>query len=134
MVAGRAGERLDLLLARSLPELSRSAAQRLIEQGHVLVGGHAARAGMKPRVGEAVRVVLSPPTPTELLPEPRPLAILYEDADLLALNKPAGVVVHPSAGHQTGTLVHALLAHCHDLSGIGGERRPGIVHRLDKDT
>jgi 23S rRNA pseudouridine1911/1915/1917 synthase len=132
--ADRAGERLDLYLARAIPELSRSAAQRLIEQGQVLVAGRMARAGARLKAGEPIEVSIPPPAPSELVPERRPLAILYEDADMLVLDKPAGVVVHPSAGHRTGTLVHALLAHCGALSSIGGEQRPGIVHRLDKDT
>jgi len=134
LLADQAGERLDLFLARAVPELSRSAAQRLIEQGHVLVSGKPGKAGTKLRVGAAVRVVVPAPVPSALVPEAWPLTILYEDADMLVIDKPAGIVVHPSAGHETGTLVHALLAHCVDLSGIGGERRPGIVHRLDKDT
>lgn len=132
--ADRAGERLDLFLARTMPELSRSAAQRLIEHGNVLLSGKPARPGARLKAGESVQVSIPPPAPSGLVPEQRPLAIAYEDADMLALDKPAGVVVHPSAGHTSGTLVHALLAHCGALSSIGGEQRPGIVHRLDKDT
>ncbi|HZQ38826.1 MAG TPA: RluA family pseudouridine synthase, partial [Dehalococcoidia bacterium] len=132
--ADRAGERLDRFLARTVPELSRSAAQRLIEQENVLLSGKPARAGARLRAGAPIQVSIPPPAPSDLVPEQRPLAIVYEDADMLVLEKPAGVVVHPSAGHTTGTLVHALLAHCGALSSIGGEQRPGIVHRLDKDT
>lgn len=134
LTADHAGERLDLFLARAVPELSRSAAQRLIAQGHVLVSGRVVRSAARLRAGEPVQVSVPPPLPSALIPESRPLAIVYEDADMLALDKPAGVVVHPSAGHASGTLVHALLAHCGALSSIGGEQRPGIVHRLDKDT
>ncbi len=134
LAADCAGERLDQFLARAIPALSRSAAQRLIEHGQVLVAGRPARAGERLKAGQPVQVSIPPPAPSELVPEPRPLAIVYEDADMLVLDKPAGVVVHPSAGHATGTLVHALLAHCGALSSIGGEQRPGIVHRLDKDT
>lgn len=92
------------------------------------------RAAHRLRAGERVRIVVPPPEPATLVPQPLPLAIVYEDADLLVIDKPAGLAVHPGAGHRTGTLVHAVLAHCPDLPGIGGTQRPGIVHRLDKDT
>ena len=126
--------RLDLVICREMPELSRSAAQRLIEEGHVTVNGRPERASLKLRGGEEIRVTVPPPVPAEPAAEAIPLDILYEDADVVVINKPAGMVVHQGAGNSTGTLVNALLGHCGDLSGIGGELRPGIVHRIDKDT
>ncbi len=129
------GERLDRFLQQHLGErFSRARLQRLIAEGHVTVDGASSKASSKLRDGMTVSVVVPAPEPTELIPEDRPLDVLYEDSDLIAVAKPAGVPVHPGAGHATGTLVHALLAHCGDLSGIGGVERPGIVHRLDKDT
>jgi len=128
------GERLDRYLADALPELSRTAVKRLIESGDVTVDGDTARPAQKVRVGEHVVVHVPPPRPTTLEPENIPLDILYEDADILVVHKAAGMVVHPGAGHFSGTLVHAVLAHCPDLQGVGGELRPGIVHRLDKGT
>ena len=126
--------RLDLAICRELPELSRSAAQRLIDEGNVTVDGRPERSSLKLRGGEEVRVTVPPPVPAEPAAEAIPLDILYEDADVVVINKPAGMVVHQGAGNSTGTLVNALLGHCDDLSGIGGELRPGIVHRIDKDT
>jgi 23S rRNA pseudouridine1911/1915/1917 synthase len=115
--------------------LSRAQVQRLIEEGDVLVNGLApAKAGVKLRAGDKVAVTIRPPVPIALVPEEMPLAVLFEDSHLVVLDKPAGLVVHPAPGHATGTLVHGLLAHVDDLAGIGGELRPGIVHRLDKDT
>lgn len=132
--AEAAGERLDRYLAtRGLP-LSRAQLQGLIAEGQVLIGGRRAKPGSRLRVGDRVSAQLPEPRPLALAPEPLPLMILYEDADLLVLDKPAGLVVHPAPGHPAHTLVHALLAHCRDLSGIGGVLRPGIVHRLDRDT
>jgi 23S rRNA pseudouridine1911/1915/1917 synthase len=131
----RAGERIDALIAATLPALSRAAAQRLIDDGHVRIGGAVVpKPGQRVRAGDAIEVVVPAPAPIEVAPEDIPLAVLYEDADLIAIDKPAGLVVHPAAGHASGTLVNALLFHCKDLSGIGGALRPGIVHRLDKDT
>ncbi len=127
------GERLDRYLVAQLPELSRAALQRLIEAGEVLVNGQPSRPAYKIRPGDLLVVRVPPPEPTELLPEPIPLDIVYEDADLIVVNKPAGLVVHPGAGNPRGTLVNALLYHCPTLS-VGGAVRPGIVHRLDKDT
>jgi 23S rRNA pseudouridine1911/1915/1917 synthase len=126
--------RLDVWLAMQLPEFSRSRLQKLITQGQVYLGERVC-ADKKYRLksGDRVRVCIPPPDRLDLVPEPIALDILYEDEQLLIINKPAGMVVHPSAGHDTGTLVHALLAHC-PLSSIGGVHRPGIVHRLDKDT
>jgi 23S rRNA pseudouridine1911/1915/1917 synthase len=134
VVAEPATERLDAYLARVLPELSRSRAAQLIAAGHVRLNGRAAKKSEKPAVGDEIEVAVPPPEATALEAEPIALDIRYEDADLLVVDKPAGLVVHPSAGHATGTLVHALLHHVKDLSGIGGVLRPGIVHRLDKDT
>lgn len=114
--------------------LSRSQVQRLIDEGRVTVGGVVAAKSMKVRAGDPIDVVVPAAIPLEVLPEPIPLVVLHEDADLIVVDKPAGLVVHPAAGHATGTLVNALLHHCKDLSGIGGVLRPGIVHRLDKDT
>jgi len=130
----RAGQRLDVWLAAALPELSRSRLQSLIAAGHVRVGGRTVKPSLKVAAGATVTVEIPPPAETTLLPEAIPLRVLHEDADILVLDKPAGLVVHPAAGHASGTLVNALLAHCPDLAGIGGEKRPGIVHRLDRDT
>jgi 23S rRNA pseudouridine1911/1915/1917 synthase len=128
------GMRLDLFLAACLPGLTRSAIQRLIEQGEVLVDGKGGKASLKLRGGEQVAVSVPPPRASAVVAEEIPLRILYEDGDLVVIDKPAGMVVHPGAGNSSGTLVNALLAHCRDLSGVGGELRPGIVHRIDKDT
>ena len=126
--------RLDAWLAAQLPEFSRSRLQKLISQGQVRVGDRVATdKKYKLKSGDRVRILIPPPDLLDLIPESIPLDILYEDDQLLVIDKPAGMVVHPSAGHDTGTLVHALLAHC-PLSSIGGVQRPGIVHRLDKDT
>ena len=135
IVADRAGERLDLFVARRVPALTRSRVRRLIDEALVTVDGRLApKAGLKLDAGQRVVVTLPPPEPLDLEPEPIPLRIVYEDGDLLVVDKPAGMTVHPSPGHSRHTLVHAVLAHCPDLSGIGGKQRPGIVHRLDKDT
>jgi 23S rRNA pseudouridine1911/1915/1917 synthase len=122
-------------IAAALTQLSRAQVQRLIEDGNVTVNGATIeKAGAKVRAGDAIEVVVPPPEPLEVLAEPIPLVVLHEDADVIVIDKPAGMVVHPAAGHATGTLVNALLHHCTDLAGIGGVLRPGIVHRLDKDT
>jgi 23S rRNA pseudouridine1911/1915/1917 synthase len=128
------GDRLDRWLSQQLPELSRSRLQQLIEQGNVQVNGlcTSKKATLKP--GDRIQIQIPPAKALELKPEDIPLEILYEDDALLIINKPAGLVVHPAPGHSEGTLVNALLAHCHNLPGIGGVQRPGIVHRLDKDT
>jgi 23S rRNA pseudouridine1911/1915/1917 synthase len=134
-VEQEAGERLDRVLVERLPQLTRSAVQRLIDEGHATVDGHPVKHGHKLRPGEQIQVVIPPARPTEIAPEPIPLDIVFEDADLIVINKPKGLVVHPAPGHAGGTLVNAVLAHAaDDLSGIGGEERPGIVHRLDRDT
>lgn len=127
-------ERLDAFIARSVEGLTRSAAQRLIEEGRVTVGGGTAKPSLKLKGGDEIVVEIPPPVPAEPQAEEIPLDILYEDRDVVVVNKPAGMVVHPAAGNPAGTLVNALLGHCTDLSGIGGELRPGIVHRIDKDT
>ncbi|MBK8902635.1 MAG: RluA family pseudouridine synthase [Anaerolineaceae bacterium] len=128
------GERLDKVLTEHLPTLSRTQIQRLLKEGQILVNGRTAKANLRLEGGEEVSVTLPEPEETELLPEAIPLDIRYEDDDMLVINKPAGMVVHPAVGHNQGTLVNAILAHCPDLPGIGGEKRPGIVHRLDKET
>jgi 23S rRNA pseudouridine1911/1915/1917 synthase len=127
-------ERVDKYVAERLPELSRTAVQRLIEAGNLTVNGAATSASYRLRAHDTIEVSIPPPEETDLHPEPMDLAVLYEDADILVIDKPAGLVVHPGAGHRGGTLVNGILAHCPDLQGVGGERRPGIVHRLDKDT
>jgi len=132
--AHTAGDRLDRFLAAQLPHLSRSRLQALIKEGHATLDGKPAKPGEKVRRGNVILLTEPPAEPSLLEPEDIPLEILFEDADLLVINKPPGLVVHPAAGHARHTLVHALLAHCTSLSGIGGEQRPGIVHRLDKDT
>lgn len=129
------GERLDSWLAERIPELSRSRIQKALKEGEVLVGGFpVTKASRKVRGAESVELRFSPPKPVEVLPEDIPLDIVYEDRGLLVVNKAAGMVVHPAPGHETGTMVNALLSHCEDLSGIGGYLRPGIVHRLDMQT
>jgi 23S rRNA pseudouridine1911/1915/1917 synthase len=128
------GLRLDVWLARELPSLSRARLQALIGEGHVLLDGDATRPSERLRPGQTVDVHVPPPAPAEPEPEDIPLAVVHEDAHLLVIDKPAGLVVHPGAGTRTGTLVNALLKHVQDLSGIGGVLRPGIVHRLDRGT
>jgi len=127
-------ERLDQVVARSVEQLTRSAATRLIETGMVTVDGTAQKPSLKLKGGEEISVTIPPPVPTEAEAEHIPLDILHEDGDVIVINKAAGMTVHPGAGQWNGTLVNALLGHCGDLSGIGGELRPGIVHRIDKDT
>lgn len=128
------GERIDVFLARN-GNISRSALVRLLKNGDVLVNGKPVAKNYRLSAGEEITVNIPAPVPPEAQGEDIPLEILYEDSDLLVINKPRGLVVHPGAGNQTGTLVNALINHCCDsLSGIGGVTRPGIVHRLDKDT
>jgi 23S rRNA pseudouridine1911/1915/1917 synthase len=129
-----AGTRLDLFLAAACSDLSRSRIQKLIDEGVVLVHGAKARRAHVVRAGDEVSIEVPEPRKAALEPEEIPLSILYEDEHLLAIDKPPGLVVHPSPGHDSGTLVNALLHHVRDLSGVGGELRPGIVHRLDRDT
>lgn len=128
------GQRLDRALDSALPELSRTRLQQLIKEGQVLVNGRTAKSSQKLEGGEQVLVTLPEPVETDLIPWEHPLDIRYEDDDLIVINKPPDMVVHPSAGHEQDTLVNAVLAYCPELPVIGSEKRPGIVHRLDKDT
>ena len=130
-----AGTRLDSFLAAALPDVTRSAAARLIETGQATVNGKAVSKSCKLSGGEEIAVTLPEPEPIEALPQNIPLDVVYEDADVIVVNKPVGLVVHPAPGHPDGTLVNALLYHCGStLSGVGGALRPGIVHRIDRDT
>ena len=131
---GQPAQRLDHFLTAEYPSLSRSRIQALIRDGYITLNGAAAKTGTKLRAGDGISVRIPPAEPTSTQAEAVALCVLYEDEDLLVIDKPAGMVVHPAAGHWSGTLVNALLHHCPGLSGIGGEQRPGIVHRLDKDT
>ena len=133
--AKESGERIDALLARTVADLTRSGAQRLLEDGCVSLDGAAVKKNYKVRAGDRFTVELPPPADLPLVPQALPLDIVFEDEDVIVVNKARGMVVHPAPGHPDGTLVNALLYHCGDsLSGIGGEKRPGIVHRIDKDT
>jgi 23S rRNA pseudouridine1911/1915/1917 synthase len=132
--ADRAGERVDVCLTHLLAGTSRSRVQAWIETGHVLCNGQRVRRHHNVSTGDVIEVEIPAPEPVDVRPEAIPLEVLFEDRDVIVLNKPAGLVVHPAAGHDGGTLVNALLHHCPDLGGIAGELRPGIVHRLDKDT
>ena len=130
-----AGERLDAFLARRLENVTRSAAARLCQDGQVVSGGKPLAKNARLTGGETIQVTLPDPEASEAVPQNIPLDVVYEDADVIVVNKPKGLVVHPAPGHPDGTLVNALLYHCGDsLSGIGGELRPGIVHRIDRDT
>jgi 23S rRNA pseudouridine1911/1915/1917 synthase len=130
-----AAVRLDAWLAAQCPDLSRARIQALIRAGHIRLGDRAAKPASRLRPGETVEISVPPPEPANIQPEAMPVAVVYEDDDLLVITKPPGLVTHPAPGHATGTLVNALLHHCAGrLSGIGGVERPGIVHRLDKDT
>ncbi len=132
--------RLDLFLTRELPEpsaiggLSRSGIQKMIAEAHITLNGKRAKPGTRIKFCDLIEIRWQPPRETELEPQPLPLDILYEDEDCIVVNKAPGMLVHPAAGRRSGTLVNALIHHCPDLKGIGGERRPGIVHRLDRDT
>jgi 23S rRNA pseudouridine1911/1915/1917 synthase len=133
--SGDVGKRLDAVLAAAMTDISRASVQRWIDDGHVTLNGAVVgKANTKLRLGDAIEVSVPPPRPLEVVAEDIPLAIVFEDAELVVIDKPVGLVVHPAPGHASGTLVNALLFHCRDLSGIGGVLRPGIVHRLDKDT
>ena len=128
-------QRLDKFLVVCLPDLSRSRLQGLIEDGYVKMNGLVAhKSGQMLSALTEVDVYIPPPEPSDLVPEAIPLDIVFEDENVMVVNKPAGMVVHPAAGHATGTLVHAALAHAPQMAGIGGEKRPGVVHRLDKET
>ena len=133
--AEHAGTRLDAFLAAELEDVTRSAAQRFIEEGRVTVNGKTAAKSSKLTGREIIEVALPEPEAIEAVPQDIPLDVVYEDEDVIVVNKPVGLVVHPAPGHPDGTLVNALLYHCGDsLSGIGGQLRPGIVHRIDRDT
>ncbi|MCO5213314.1 MAG: RluA family pseudouridine synthase [Caldilinea sp.] len=133
--AGGEGQRLDRWLAEQLPDRSRSEIQRWIKEGLVAVDGQIARASARLEQGQQIELAIPEiAPPADLAPEALPLTIVYEDDDLLVVDKPAGMVVHPAPGHSGGTLVNAVLHHCPQIEGVGGERRPGIVHRLDKET
>ena len=135
ILCDREGARIDAFLAESLEELSRSGAQQLLEKGGVLVNGKSVKKNYKTHAGDEISLELPEPEPVEILPENIPLDIRYEDEDVVVINKPKGLVVHPAPGHWSGTLVNALMYHCGDsLSGINGQLRPGIVHRIDMDT
>src|SRR6185295_4517218 len=129
-----AGRRLDVVLAAQLPEISRAQAQRLIQDGHVHLAKGIARPSLAVRAGATIDVTLPAPRPATPSAEALPLTVLHDDDDIVVIDKPAGMVVHPSAGHASGTLVNALLHHVRGLSGIGDTERPGVVHRLDRGT
>ena len=135
LTADREGERADALLSRLAPGLTRSAAQKLLERGAATLDGKPVRKNDRPAPGQVVVVRLPDPEPIGLIPQDIPLDVVYEDGDVIVVNKPVGLVVHPAPGHPDGTLANALLYHCgSSLSGINGELRPGIVHRIDRDT
>ncbi|WLR43605.1 RluA family pseudouridine synthase [Bacillus carboniphilus] len=128
------GQRLDKVLAQFNSEWSRTFVQSLIKEGHITVNGALPKTNYKCQAGDQVTITIPEPEPLEILPEKLDLDIVYEDEYVLVVNKPRGMVVHPAPGHSSGTLVNGLMAHCNDLSGINGVMRPGIVHRIDKDT
>lgn len=135
LTADQSGERVDAFLSRTLPELSRSAAQRLLEERAVTLSGAPLKKNYKTGAGDEITLALPDPVEVDVLPQDIPLDVVYEDDDVIVVNKAVGMVVHPAAGHPDGTLVNALLYHCgRSLSGINGELRPGIVHRIDRDT
>lgn len=135
VTAEETGVRIDKFISGHMTEYTRSHIQKLIEQESVTVGGTAVKANYKVKNGDSVTVQIPDAVPVDILPEEIPLVIVYEDDDMLVVNKPQGMVVHPAVGNENGTLVNALLAHCpNSLSGINGEKRPGILHRIDKDT
>lgn len=135
ITAEKSGVRIDSLIAEELPEISRSSAQKLIENGLVTLNGKAVKKNHKTTAGEEFEITLPEPEITDIVPQDIPLDVVYEDGDVIVVNKPRGMVVHPAPGHPDGTLVNALMHHCGDsLSGIGGAKRPGIVHRIDMDT
>ncbi len=134
LVVDKQGTRLDKYVSEQYPELSRTQTQKLIADGYIKVNDRVANAGLKLNVGDRLTISLPPPAPSSLLPEDIPLNIIYEDDDLLVVDKPAGLVVHPAPGHPSHTLVNAILSHLSGLPDTGDWQRPGIVHRLDKDT
>ena len=135
LTADQAGERVDVFLSRSIETMTRSAAAKLLEEGAVLLRGKPVKKNYKMSVGDELEITLPEPEPVVAVPQNIPLDVVYEDEDVIVVNKPVGMVVHPAAGHPDGTLVNALLYHCgNSLSGINGQLRPGIVHRIDRDT
>jgi 23S rRNA pseudouridine1911/1915/1917 synthase len=134
LVVDERGTRLDKYVTEHCPELSRTRTQKLIGDGYIKVNGHVAKAGLKLNIGDKLTINIPPASPTTLTPEAIPLNILYEDNDLLVIDKPAGLTVHPAPGHPAHTLVNAILSHLSSLPDTGDWQRPGIVHRLDKDT
>ena len=135
LVVDKASLRLDRYICQSRQELSRSYIQKLIDEGYVTVNGQVAKPSLKPKVGDTIVINLPPPSPAPtLVPQSIPLTLVYEDGDLLVVDKPAGITVYPAPGHPSHTLINALLAHCPQISTIDSSLRPGIVHRLDKDT
>ena len=130
----QAGNRIDKVIANLENEISRVAVQRMIDEGNILVNGKKVRTSYKVILGDVITIEKEEPKEIDILPQEMPLNIIYEDKDIIVLNKPQGVVVHPAPGNYSGTLVNGLLYHCNDLSGINGVIRPGIVHRIDKDT
>jgi len=128
------GERLDKFLSQQLPDVSRTLVQQWIKDGNAKINGAAVKPNYKLNAGDAIQLDVPEAQPLDIKPEQIPLDVVYEDADVIVVNKPRGLVVHPAPGHSSGTLVNALLYHCRDLSGINGVMRPGIVHRIDKDT
>ena len=132
--AEREGQRLDLFLVEMLPDLSRSRLSCLIRSDNILVNGNSSKAANRLKTNDLIKVTVPPPEPLNIRPQKVDFTIIFEDNDLLVIAKPPGIVVHPACGHKDGTLVHGLLDHCKNLSGISGVERPGIVHRLDKDT
>ena len=134
LVADKPGVRLDKYATEKCPELTRTRVQKLIADGHITVNNHTAKAGLKLNLGDKVNIIIPPTTPSPLLPETLPLNIVYEDNDLLVIDKPAGLTIHPAPGHYSHTLVNAILSYLPNLPDTGDSLRPGIVHRLDKDT
>ena len=128
------GKRLDIFISENLGTYSRSYISHLVKDRHIKVSGEFKKPGYAVKCGDTISGVIPPEEPSPFLPEPMELAVIYEDGDIIVIDKQPGIVVHPSPGHPSGTLVNGLLHHCPDLEGIGGEIRPGIVHRLDKDT
>ena len=133
-VADRSGARLDKYVGEKCPQLSRTYAQRLITDGYITVNNRVAKSSLKLNIGDQLRIVIPPTTPSPLSPEAIPLNIIYEDDDLLVVDKPAGMTVHPAPGHPSHTLVNAILSHFPNLANVSDSLRPGVVHRLDKDT
>lgn len=134
VMQGDSGKRLDLFLSSYFQQWTRSHIQKLIKDGYITVNGQSIKSGYKLKLGDRIKVIEPEPRPVDVQAQDIPLDILYEDEDIIVINKPQGMVVHPAAGNYNSTLVNALLHHCRDLSGINGEMRPGIVHRIDKDT